>query len=107
MDVTYTNNSGFPYLLNMVALDTDTTYNAVVRVFLNWKDGDAYTTATSKVFNHVTKIHPSFKNEQKLTQIMVDLDEARYNGFERSIGATITSKVLRGFCVHWKRLLIT
>ena len=87
----------------MVALNENTmAYNAVTRVLLKWQDGDAYATVISEVFDHVTKKYPSFDNGENLRLVMVDFDQAEYNGFERSIGAELCQKIMRGCTIHWK-----
>lgn len=87
----------------MVAFNESTmAYNAVARVLLNRQDGDTYGTAISQVFDHVTTKHPLFRNGKNLRQIMMVFDQAEYNGFERSIGAELCQKIMRGCTVHWK-----
>ena len=47
----------------------------------------------------MTKLHPSFKDGENLRQIMVDFDQAQYNGLQ---GADLARNVIRGCSVHWK-----
>ena len=56
-----------------------------------------------EVFKQATKINLNFDNGKNLRQIVVDFDDAEYNGFTRVLGKDITEKRLRGCSVHWMR----
>ena len=83
--------------------DITLSFNGVARVLCDQQHGNAFATTFSKMFQHVTNRHPSFKNGESLCQIMVDFDQAEYNGFERAIGADLTKQLLQGCSLHWKK----
>ena len=47
--------------------------------------------------------NPNFDNEKTLRKILLDFDDAEYNGLTRVLGKDITEKLLRGCSVHWMR----
>ena len=98
VDITYTGNKSFPYLLNAVSSNEKTLlYNAVARVLCNKQDGGAYATALREMFSFVTERFPNFQHERGLDVILVDFNEA--------LGTDVAERVLRGCQVHWTRSL--
>ena len=103
-DITFTGNDDFPYLLNLVVFNKETLcYQAVSRVLCDKQDGESYGLSFHEVFKQATKINPNFDNGKTLRQIVVDFDDAEYNGFTQVLGKDITEKLLRGCSVHWMR----
>jgi hypothetical protein len=104
VDVTYTGNTMFPYLLNMVTFNERILhYNAVARVLCNKQDGESYATSIKTVFDFVSKKYTKFENGKNLKEILVDFDDAQANGFRKAMGEEVANKVLRGCKVHWLR----
>ena len=103
-DITFTGNDDFPYLLNLVIFNKETlSYQAVARVLCDKQDGESYGLSFHEVFKQATKVNSNFNHGKSLRQIVVDFDDAEYNGFTRVLGKDITEKLLRGCSVHWKR----
>ena len=104
MDVTYTGNESFPYLLNVVTLNEQTcVYNAVSRVLCSRQDSESYANSITNIFEKVTKDHAHFSNGRNLRSILVDFDDAQYKGLQQCLGEELAKKVIRGCSVHWQR----
>ncbi|KAK3736283.1 hypothetical protein QZH41_020744 [Actinostola sp. cb2023] len=65
--------------------------------------GTAYSTAIQEIFNSVSRKFTTFENGKNLKQIMVDFDDAEYNGLKTVIGEKLAEKIIRGCSVHWMR----
>lgn len=103
-DITYTGNEDFPYMLNMVVFNsTNMHYQAVARVLCDKQNGESYATSFQEVFDQVTRCYPNFKKGHSLTQILVDFDDAEYNGLVKVVGKDFAEKVIRGCSVHWMK----
>lgn len=103
-DITFTGNDDFPYLLNLVIFNKETLcYQAVSRVLCDRQDGESYGVSFHEVFEQATKMNSNFNHGKSLRQIVVDFDDAEYNGFTRVLGKDITEKLIRGCSVHWMR----
>lgn len=103
-DITFTGKDDFPYLLNLVIFNKETlSYQAVARVLCDKQDGESYGLSFHEVFKQATKVNSNFNHGKSLRQIVVDFDDAEYNGFTRVLGKDIIEKLLRRGSVHWKR----
>ena len=101
--LTFTGNDDFPYLLNLVTLNTETLcYQAFSRVLYDKQDGESHNLSFYEVFKQATKVNAKFNHGKSLRQIVVDFDDAEYNGLTLVLGKDITEKLLRGCSVHWK-----
>ena len=104
IDVTYTGNDFFPYLLNIVTFNEQTcVYNAVARVLCSKLDSESYGNSLKKIFDKVSCDHPGFANGNKLRSILVDFSDAQYKGLQDCLGDDLVKKIIRGCSVHWQR----
>ena len=104
MDVTYTGNDFFLYLLNVVSFNDETcVYNAVARVLCSRQDSETYAKSITTIFQKVTVDHARFANGKNLRSILVDFDDGQYKGLQQCLGEDLSLKVIRGCTVHWQR----
>ncbi|PFX32199.1 ATP-dependent DNA helicase RecQ [Stylophora pistillata] len=104
IDITYTGNDFFPYLLNVVSFNDETcVYNAVARVLCSRQDSETYAKSITTIFHKVTADHARFSNGKNLRSILVDFDDGQYKGLQLCLGEELARKVVRGCKVHWQR----
>ena len=103
VDVDYTGNHYFQYLLNIVCFNNITKrYIACGRALMNHQDGYSIGKALSVLSNHVKKFYPSYDITTAHKEILLDFDEAEANGFQSSFGNNV-SNLFRGCSVHFLR----
>lgn len=103
VDIDYTGNHHFPYLLNVVCFNSTTKrYMACGRVLMNRQDGDAIGKALLVLSDHVKEHHPRYDIKTAHKEILLDFDEAESNGFRQVFGDNITN-LIRGCSVHFLR----
>ena len=103
VDVDYTGNHHFQYLLNIVCFNNITKrYIACGRALMNHQDGYSIGKALSVLSNHVKKFYPSYDIITAHKEILLDFDKAEANGFQSSFGNNV-SNLSRGCSVHFLR----
>ena len=87
MDVDYTGNHYFQYLLNIVCFNKiNKRYIACGRALMNHKDGQSIGKAFLVLSNHVKKFYPSYDITTAHKEILLDFDEHEANRFQLSFG---------------------
>lgn len=101
MDVDYTGNHYFQYMLNLVCFNNVTKrYIACGRALMNHQDGYSIGKALTVLSNHVKKFYPSYNMTTAHKEILLNFDEAEANGFISSFENDV-SNLLRGCGVHF------
>ena len=101
-DITYSENSEYPYLFNVVVFNEITLeWMVVARVWLDNQSEQGYRLAFRKVFDHCKENYPDFKLGESLLAVIVDWSDAEINGLKAAIGDKLAMSLLRGCKVHW------
>ena len=100
VDIDHTGCHHFPYLLNVVCLNTLTSkYIACGRGLLNRQDAASIGTVLSKLVNNVKIQCKDYNIKTAHIEILVDFDDAEANAFTESFGNDVTN-ILHGCFVH-------
>ena len=103
VDIDYTSNHHFPYLLNIVCINEVTTkYMACGRALMNRQDGYSIGTALSTLVRNVKEYVNTYDITTTHKEILLDFDEAEASGFRDAFGEEITN-LIRGCSVHFIR----
>ena len=103
VDIDYTGNQHFPYLLNIVCFNKITdSYIACGRALLNHQDGVSIGKALSVLNTNVKKHFPRYDIKVAHKEILLDFDNAEANAFCSAFGVEISSH-LRGCAVYFIR----
>ena len=103
VDIDYTSNHHFPYLLNIVCLNNVTSkYMACGRVLMNKQDGSSIGRALTELSQNVKDYVPTYNIKLAHKEILLDFDEAEANGFREAFRTEIAN-LLRGCSVHFIR----
>ena len=103
-DITYNENSEYPYLFNAVVFNEVTLeWMVVARVWLNNQSEQGYRLAFKKMFDHCKEKYPAFGLGKSLSAVIVDWSDAEINGLKTAIGDKLAMSLLRGCKVHWIR----
>lgn len=103
-DITYNENSEYPYLFNAVVFnETTLEWMVVARVWLVNQSEQGYRLAFKKVFEHCKANYPDFSLRETLLAAIIDWSDAEINGLKAAIGDKPAISLLRGCKVHWIR----
>ena len=103
VDIDHTGCHYFPYLLNIVCLNTITSkYIACGRGLLNRQDAASIGTVLTKLVNNVKCHYKDYDLKTAHKEILVDFDDAEANAFMECFGKDV-SNILRGCAVHFVR----
>jgi len=91
VDVDYTGNHYFQYLLNIVCFNKIIKrYIASGCALMNHQDGQSIGKALLVLSNHVKKFYPSYDAITAHKEILLDFNEAEASGFQSSFGNNVS-----------------
>ena len=103
-DITYNENTQYPYLFNAVAFnDVTMDWMVVSRVWLDTQNHLGYKLAFQKMFDTCKERFPNFDAGETLKAIILDWSDAQVNGLKEAIGETKATALIKGCKVHWLR----